>query len=434
MYLESFGNPRKFARIARTVGRRKPIIVLAPETGAVGNSTLDYVAMEALRAHSGVIEVGTVSELLDVASVLDSQPLPAGDRVGVVSNAFAMAALATARVRSAGLQVGRSGSVSTAAPPAALAAAVRTTLESDDADAVVVVVTPPLPTGALIASETELLLPYMRALEEVVRAVDKPVVVTSLPGEAGPAGVPSFRSIEEAVRALAHAVKRAAWLREPPGVLPAPSRHEVTSVAQALEAYDIPVLASQLAETVEAAVASAEELGYPVALKASEHPQRIDLGAVRLNLGSASLVRAAYADLAAAFGPAVVVQRMALPGVACVIEARDDPAFGPVVGFGLGGPITELVGDRAWRAAPLTDRDAHALLRAPKAAALLAGADLSALADLLVRVGQMADEVPGLRNVTLNPVLVHEKGWTALHASGLLDTPAERPDSGPRRL
>jgi acyl-CoA synthetase (NDP forming) len=434
MYLESFGNPRKFARIARTVGRLKPIIVLASETGAAGNSTLDSATLEALRAHSGVIEVGTVSELLDVASVLESQPLPAGDRIGVVSNAFAMTALAAARVRSAGLQVGRSGSVSTAAPPAELAAALRAILESDDADAVVVVVTPPLPTGALIASETELLLPYMQALAEVVKAFDKPVVVTSLPGEAGPAGVPSFRSIEESVRALAHAVKRAAWLREPPGVLPTPLRRAVSSVGEALAAYDIPVLTSHLAETVDEALVSAEELGYPVVLKASEHPQRIDLGAVRLNLGSAALVRDAYADLASAFGPAVVVQRMAPPGVACVIEVRDDPAFGPVVGFGLGGPIAELVGDRAWRSAPLTDRDAHALLRTPKAAALLASADLAALAELLVRIGQLADEVPGLRSVVLNPVLAHEKGWTALHSSGLLDAPAERPDSGPRRL
>ncbi|GIH08643.1 GNAT family N-acetyltransferase [Rhizocola hellebori] len=434
MYLESFGNPRKFARIARTVGRRKPIIVLASETGAGGSSTLDSAALEALRAHSGVIEVGTVSELLDVASVLDSQPLPVGDRIAVVSNAFAMTALAAARVRSAGLQVGRSGSVSTSAPPAELAAAVRSAVESDDADAVVVVVTPPLPTGPLSASETELLLPYMQVLAEVVQAADKPVVVTSLPGEAGPAGVPSFRSIEEAVRALAHAVRRAAWLREPPGTLPTPLRPTVSSIAEALEAYDIPVLTSYLADSVDAAQARAEEAGYPVALKAAEHPQRIDLGAVRLNLGSAPLVRGAYTDLAAAFGPTVVVQKMAPPGVACVIEVRDDPAFGPVVGFGLGGPIPELVGDRAWRAAPLTDRDAQALLRTPKAAPLLAGVDLAALAELLVRIGQLADEVPGLRNIVLNPVLAHEKGWTALHAAGVLDTPADRPDSGPRRL
>ncbi len=434
MYLESFGNPRKFSRIARTVGRRKPIVVLASETGTFASSTLDSAAMEALRAHSGVISVGTVSELLDVATVLQSQPLPAGNRIGVVSNAFAMAALAAARVRSAGLLVGRTGSVSTAAPPAELAAAVVATLESDDADALMVVVTPPLPTGAMIASETELLLPYMAALGEILAGADKPVVVTSLPGEAGPEGVPSYRSIEEAVRALAHAVKRAAWLREPPGLLPPPLRHPVSSVPQMLEAYEIPVLPSILAHTAEEALAAAGELGYPVALKAREHPQRIDLGAVRLNLGTPELAAAAYSDLAAAFGPEVVVQHMAPPGVGCVIEMRDDPAFGPVVGFGLSGPIPELVGDRAWRAAPLTDRDAQALLRAPRAAALLDGVDLPALADLVVRIGQLADEVQGLRHVILNPVLAHEKGWTALHASGVLDTPAERPDSGPRRL
>ncbi|HCT81462.1 MAG TPA: GNAT family N-acetyltransferase [Micromonosporaceae bacterium] len=434
MYLETFGNPRKFSRIARTVGRLKPIIVLASETGAVGGSTLDLTAMEALRAHSGVIEVGTVSELFDVATVLDGQPLPAGNRIGVVSNAFALTALAAARLRSAGLVVGRSGSVGNTASPSELAAAARTTLESDDADALIVIIGPPLPTGALAVAETTMLMPYMQALAEVARTADKPVVVTSLPGEAGPVGVPSYRSIEEAVRALSHAVRRAAWLREPAGRLPEPIRASVSTLEEALEAYGVPVTPSHRVETADEAVAAAEELGYPVVLKAVRHQNRVDLGAVRLNLDSPELVRRVYADLRQAFGATVVVQAMAPPGVACVIEIRDDPSFGPVVGFGLGGPVTELVGDKAWWAAPLTDRDAHALVRAPKAAPLLEGADVSALEELLVRIGQLADEVPGLRRVTLNPVLAHASGWTVLQASGLLEEAAPRPDSGPRSL
>ncbi|WP_246001549.1 GNAT family N-acetyltransferase [Allorhizocola rhizosphaerae] len=454
MYLETFGNPRKFSRIARAVGRRKPIIVLAGagdaslggavagadrrdsslayETG-LQESTLDTSAMEALRARSGVIEVDTVAELFDVAELLDSQPLPTGDRVGIVSNAFSLAALASARARKAGLRVGRVGSVGAGATPAELAEAVRSTLHSDDADALVIVVAPPLPTGPMAEVD---FTPFADALAGAVAGGDKPVVATYLFGD-GPAGVPTYRSVEEAIRALTHAIRRAAWLREPAGQLPAPVHPpEEGAIDELLRAYGVPTKESRRARSAEQAVAAAEELGLPVALKAIDHPHRIDLGAVRLNLGSAELVRDAYADLRGLFGHEVVVQGMAPPGVACVVEALDDPAFGPVVGFGLGGPVGELVGDRAWRAAPLTDRDAASLVRAPKAARLLDGMDLDALAELLVRIGQFADEVPRLKRLTLNPVLVHADGWTVLDATGQLDEPgaAARPDTGPRRM
>ncbi len=432
MYLETFGNPRKFSRIARAVGRRKPIIVLAGETGLVG-STLDSSAMEALRATSGVIEVDTVAELFDVAALLQSQPLPTGDRVGIVSNAFSLAALASARVRRAGLRVGRVGAVGAGAGAAELAQAVRSILDSDDADALVVVVAPPLPTGPMAEVD---FTPFADALAQAAAEADKPVVATYLFG-GGPAGVPTFRSVEEAIRALAHTIRRAAWLREPPGRLPAPMNPpDGNTIVDLLNAHGVAIKESKRADSAQSAAAAAHELGFPVVLKAVDHPHRIDLGAVRLNLGSAELVREAYADLQALFGPVVEVQGMAPPGVSCMIEALDDPAFGPVVGFGLGGPVTELVGDRAWRAAPLTDRDAASLVRAPKAAPLLDGMDLDALADLLVRIGQFADQVPRLRRLTLNPVLVHAEGWTVLDAKGELDEPGApaRPDTGPRRM
>jgi acyl-CoA synthetase (NDP forming) len=126
--------------------------------------------------------------------------------------------------------------------------------------------------------------------------------------------------------------------------------------------------------------------------------------------------------------------------VGCVIEVVQDSAFGPVVGFGLGGVATELLGDRAWRAAPLTDLDAHALVRAPLAAPMLfghrgaIGVDAVALEDLLVRVGLLADELPELHSLELNPVLVAPKGLTVLHAAVRLAPPAPRYDTGPRRL
>ncbi|GAA1396200.1 GNAT family N-acetyltransferase [Catellatospora coxensis] len=440
MYLESFGNPRKFARIARAVGRHKPIVMLAGHTGH-GGSTLDEAAMQALRAHSGVIEVGTVGELFDVATLLAAQPLPAGDRIGVVSNAFALAALASAEIRAAGLRVGRSGAVGPAAKPDEFAAAVHAALHSDDTDAVVVVVAPPLPTGPLAAdqsAETALLGPYADALADAVRDADKPVLASFLAGQ-GPAGVPSYRSIEEAVRALAQVTRRAAWLRAPAGTLPpAPPGADPAApdLDTLLDSYGIPVVPSTRAAGAEQVAAAARGYGAAVALKVADRPNRIDLGAVRLNLGGRDEARRAYSDLEQLFGAGVevLVQPMVAPGIACVVEVVDDPAFGPVVGFGLAGPVTELVGDRAWRAAPLTDTDAAALVRAPKAAPLLAAADADALAALLVRIGQLAADTARLRHLVFNPILVHPAGVSVLHALGELATSTPRPDTGPRQL
>ncbi|WP_144118859.1 GNAT family N-acetyltransferase [Catellatospora sichuanensis] len=440
MYLESFGNPRKFARIVRTAGRHKPIVMLAGHTGH-GGSALDDAAMQALRAHSGVIEVGTVGELFDVATLLAAQPLPTGDRIGVVSNAFALSALASAEIRAAGLRVGRAGAVGPAAGPDEFAAAVHAALHSDDTDAVIVVVAPPLPTGPLAAdqsAETALLGPYADALAKVVEEADKPVLASFLAGR-GPAQVPSYRSIEEAVRALAQVTRRAAWLREPPGTLPPPPPGAdplAPTVDALLDAYGVTLVPSTRAAGGDAAAAATAAYSAPVVLKVADRPNRIDLGAVRLNLSGPDEVRRAYADLEALFGAGVevLVQPMVSPGVACVIEIVDDPAFGPVVGFGLAGPVTELVGDRAWRAAPLTDTDAAALVRAPKAAPLLAAADASALAELLVRLGRLAADTARLRHLVLNPVLVHASGVSVLHARGELTEATPRPDTGPRQL
>jgi len=187
---------------------------------------------------------------------------------------------------------------------------------------------------------------------------------------------------------------------------------------------------------------AADEIGYPVAVKAAggRLRHRIDLGAVRLGLPDALAVRAAYEQMAAAFGDRMLVQAMVPPGVACTVDVVEDPAFGPVVGFGLGGVVGDLLGDRAWRAAPLTDRSAAALVDEPRAAPLLYGyrgaepVDRAALIDLLLRVGRLADELPQVRSLSLNPVLARPDGCAVLHAAVELGAPARRPDTGPRRL
>jgi acyl-CoA synthetase (NDP forming) len=152
-------------------------------------------------------------------------------------------------------------------------------------------------------------------------------------------------------------------------------------------------------------------------------------------------VRAAYADLTALSEVVdVYVQRMAPKGIGCSIGLQDDPSFGTLVSFGLSGVVSDLLGDRAFRAVPLTDADAAGLVRAPKAAPLLTGyrgsepADLDALTDLVLRVAALAEDVPAVRWLALEPILAGPAGARAVGARVKVGSPPSHQDSGPRRL
>jgi acyl-CoA synthetase (NDP forming)/GNAT superfamily N-acetyltransferase len=440
LYLETFGNPRKFARLARRMSRVKPVVAVASATrppGLAGDLPgPDTYAVTALFARSGVIRVDTVAELFDVGVLLAHQPLPAGRRVGVVGNSSALSGLAVAACRANGLTVadGYPRDVSPEAGAHEFADALADTAVDERVDALVVVFAPPLP-GQLPDEDAD----FATALASVALAGEKPTVATFLLGQL-PARVPSYPSVEEAVRALGRVAGYADWLREPPGVMPPLSG--VDASLPTLAAYGIDVVPSADASTLDEAVQAAGRLGYPVVLKAAGGAlrHRIDLGAVRLGVPDEPALRRAYAEMAATFGPGVLVQPMVPPGVACTVEMVEDPAFGPVIGFGLGGVASELLGDRAWRAAPLTGRAAAALVDEPRAAPLLHGyrgsapVDRDALIDLLLRVGRLVDEHPEIRSLSLNPVLARPDGLSVLHAQLERGTPQSRPDTGPRRL
>ncbi|MET8278416.1 GNAT family N-acetyltransferase [Micromonospora sp. NPDC005174] len=451
LYLETFGNPRKFARLARRIGRAKPVVALASPArppGVGDTAGPDAVAVAALFAQSGVIRVDTVAELLDVGVLLANQPLPAGGRVGVVGNSSALTGLAATACVGQGLTVadGYPRDVGPSAGAAEFAAALAETAGDERVDALVVVFAPPLP-----GQRTDVDADVTAALPAAL-ALGKPTVATFLVGRL-PAGVPAYGGVEEAVRALARVHRYAQWLGRPPGGTPelpridrdaaqAALRADPVDTGALLAAYGIETVPSVPADTVGAAVEAAARLGFPVALKAADPGlrHRLDLGAVRLDLRDEASVRRAYTEMAAGFGADVLVQPMVPPGVACVVELVEDPAFGPVVGFGLGGVATELLGDRAWRSVPLTDTDAAELVDEPRAAPLLRGhrgaapVDRAALADLLLRVGQLADEQPRVRSLTLNPVLARPDGISVLHAQVRIGGVAARPDTGPRRL
>ncbi|MCO7219387.1 bifunctional GNAT family N-acetyltransferase/acetate--CoA ligase family protein [Klenkia sp. PcliD-1-E] len=481
LHLESFGNPRKFARLARRVGRDKPVVAVKSgrhvgmTAGLAGTSvTVPEESVAALFASAGVIRVQTLAELFDVGTLLAHQPLPAGSRVAIVGNSTAVGVLVADAVLEQGLQLAheRPVDIGTGAPPDEFRAALQAAVDDDAVDAVIAVYLPAL------AHETE---PFGRVLREISAGATKPLVANYLStdgipdvlvvrGEDGmPArgSVPSFSTPERAVIALARVAEYAAWRRRPAGEVPeldvdeAAARavvdgalaegggRELTDeeVIALLGAYGVPLLRSRRAEDAEAAVAAAEEVGYPVVLKSTAPwlRHRADLGGTRLDLRDADDVRAGFEAIPS--DDPVIVQEMAAPGVPTVVEVVDDPSFGALVSFGVGGVATDLLGDRAFRTLPLTDTDAREMVREPRAWPLLDGyrgsepVDVAALEDLLLRIARLADDLPEVLALSLEPVIVGpSKPWhggrslVVAGAAVRVGPPTARVDPGPRRM
>jgi acyl-CoA synthetase (NDP forming)/GNAT superfamily N-acetyltransferase len=465
LYLESFGNPRKFARLARRLGRRKPIVAVktgrhAVNPGLAVSVQVDEASVQQLFEQTGVIRVETLGQLFDTALLLAHQPLPTGPRVAVVGNSTAIGLLAADALLAQGLELAREPvDVGAHAGPEVFAEAVRSTAQCEDVDALVVVFVPPIavPAGA-----------YASALRQA--GVEKPMVSTFLAVEGvpdelavpGPDGspqrgsVPSYPSPERAVSALARATRYAQWRSRPRGEFVRPegidserARELVLKtssdgdVVALLACYGIEVVPFRTVSTVDDAVSACAELGYPVVLKSTSEQlrHRTDFLGVRLDLGSEEAVRAAYRDLVEVSGSSeMYVQQMAPKGVSCQLGLQDDPSFGTLVSFGLGGVVSDLLGDRAYRSVPMTDQDAAALVRAPKAAPLLAGyrgthpADLSALEDLALRLSALAEDLPEVRQLVLEPVLASAAGAFVSSARITVGEPPSQPDTGPRRL
>lgn len=449
LWLETFGNPRKFVRLARRIGRQRPVVVLR-----AGRTPLSA----AVHQQAGIIAVETPGEMLDIAAVLAEQPLPAGRRIGVVSNSAALTVLAQEQCAAQVMPVSRVAALRPDAEGPAYRKALEETIGDPEVDALLTIFQPPLvTTGESVAA----------AIAEVGRAQveDKPVVATFLAtvGIRNDLGrVPSYGSPVEAVRALARAVDYAEWRRRELGKVPPLEvdtararalvqnclregvRHlDQETTRTLLATYHIDVWPTLPAPDPDAAVAAADQLGWPVALKATDEGlrHRADLGGVRLDLLNPDDLRAAWSVMSSRFGTdaGFVVQAMAAPGVVCVVESREDAEYGPVVSFGLGGVATDLLGDLAYRAVPLTDIDVAEMVAEPHAAPLLFGyrgaapVAVEVLEDLLLRVGRFADDLPEVARLSLNPVVVAEHRLAVLSAEIELGQPA-RPDIGPRRL
>lgn len=476
LYLESFGNPRKFSRIARRVARNKPIVAVksgrhaVPPALAATGVEIDDSIVSALFEQAGVVQVGSIAQLFDCAVIFGYQPLPAGPRLAVVGNSTALGVLAADAARSEGLEVRDPVDLGAQATPEEFAGAVTAAIASEDVDSVIAVFVPP------VAMDAE---PYAKALREAACDTSKPIVSTFLAAEGIPdllavrgqdgspvrGSVPSYPGPERAALALARAWRYAQWKTRPvskvvrPGGIDADRAARLVDTwlgdgegrwlsdfeaAELLACYGVPVVEFAAATGEDEAVAAAEALGFPVAVKATgeQWRHRPDLGGVRLDLTTADSVRVAYRDLAAASGePLLHVQKMATKGIGCVVAVQDDPSFGSLISFGLAGVISDLLGDRAYRVLPVTEDEAAELIDAPKAAPLLSGyrsaptVDKAALVDLVQRISALGDDLPEVRELVCEPVLASASGAEVTDARVRIGPePTGRVDLGPRRL
>ena len=475
IYTESFGNPRKFARIARRLSRRKPIV--AVRAGASGDPTT-----AALYEQAGVIRVHTVRQLFDTARVLVGPPLPRGNRVMVVSNAVspALLALDTAQVEGlapaelgvdliddllaplpAGSSVeGGALQLTHRAMPADYAHAVRVLLAADAVDALVVIFAPPLPDLTALPAH---------ALLELEPELTKPLVTVIVGLDDGPLAkgsrIPVFAFPEPAVGALGRIARYVTSQdrmplgepRRPDGidveaaeaiieqalrVHPEGTMLPLRAAEGLLRAYGVSVSAGRAVTSEDAAVDAAnEELGYPVALKANGIVRRgrSERAGVALDLHDAAEVRRAWQGITEELGAAAmveaVVQAMAPPGAELRVAVEPHPLLGPVLTFGLGGVLADAIDDRVPRLVPFGTGDAAAVIEASRAGRALDGDPRvnEAVIDLLERVGWLADDHPELDRLVINPALGSAEGAWVVDVTAHV-RPAPRPTDPVRRL
>ena len=489
LYLESFGNPRRFTQIARRVGRSKPIVaVKSGRTQAGARAASSHTgslagadnAVDALCRQSGVIRTDTIEEMFDVAMILANQPLPKGGRVGIVTNAGGPAIMASDACESHGLELATLAESTMEAmrgylPPEAsvknpvdmIASAtaesfektVRLMLNDPGVDTVLAIYVPPIVTTPI-----EVATAIVKGAEAATRDLAargetaKPILTCFMGAHGVPEGlrslqkghIPSYPFPESAAIALARTVRYARWRSEPEG-------HEVTfddmdlgaaravvasarergtpgenvwlSPAEAralLEAAGLPLVPTLTAATAEAAAQAAESLGFPVAVKlaSSTLTHKTEVGGVMLDLDSPEAVRQAFQSMEqrlAAQGlrdqmDGVTLQPMVSEGVESIVGMTNDPSFGPVLMFGLGGVYVELLRDVTFRVTPVTDRDVTDMVRSVRGSRLLQGwrgapaADIPALEQAILRLSQLVNEVPEIAELDLNPIKVLPAG------------------------
>ena len=487
IYMESIGNARSFLSAAREVALQKPIIIIKPgrteaarkaaasHTGAITGT--DEVFEAAFR-RAGALRVSTISELFDMAEVLAKQPRPKGSRLAIVTNAGGAGVLATDALLSNGAQLAElteetSEALNAFLPPSwshgnpvdtlgdcapeNYSKTVEIVSNDPNCDAVLSILAPQGMTDPDQAS---------RLLCKVAEGFTKPLLASWMGGDImqvaslvmNAAKVPTFDYPDAAARAFAYMWRYTSnllALYETPvfaGALPVDGPRRVARIItaaqrqnrailteheskQILDTYEIPISVTTVAATAEEAIAAAAQTGYPVVLKLHSRTvtHKSDKGGVKLNLTNAEAVRRAFDEVQAAFASAgdfdgVTIQPMVSggSGYELILGSSTDTQFGPVLVFGLGGQLVEVLRDRAHALPPLTTTLARRMIESTNIGQALKGTrgrkpvDLAKLEELLVRFSELLIENPRIADIEINPLLASAEALIALDARVIL--------------
>jgi acyl-CoA synthetase (NDP forming)/RimJ/RimL family protein N-acetyltransferase len=479
LYLESFGNPRKFARIARETTLKKPVVIVKSGRSAVGARAAashtgalasDDTATTALIKQTGMLRCNTLEELFDTALLLSNQPIPKGNRVAILTNGGGAGIMAADALAAHGFQLpilsdkARSALKSFLPPKSSYMNPIDTTaavspdqyrqalnvILQEDIDALIIIYIPPM------EFMIELMRGVIREMAPSFRAKGIPVLANFLGlesrlvvGSKEEGYVPTYVFPESTAHALAKSYEYSERLKRPLGNIPSftdinkagaekviqdalarTDKHPVwldtVEIVKLFSAYGIKFAQSGVAATAQQAAKMADGIGYPVALKlfSSTISHKTDVGGVILNLGSATEVKKAYAQIEQNLEKisrksemqGVTVQKMLTGGVELIVGVTEDKFFGPLIMFGLGGIYTELFKDVDFRIHPLTDYDAHEMLASFKAHKILDGwrgappSDTAAIEDVLLRVSALIEDIPEIQDLDLNPLIAMPVG------------------------
>lgn len=464
MYLESFGNPRHFTPIAKRVSRKKPILMVkagrtaegaraaSSHTGAIAGADIPVAAF---LEQCGIIRANTISELFDIAQALDRCPLPEGDRVAIVTNAGGPGIMATDSCINLGLSLPELAAATrhqleeflppeasvanpvdmiASATPETYAKTLDVVLRDPGIDMVIVINVTPLLSNPI---------DVMDAVAEVARPLHKPVLAVMMATEdfydemkTRSGHPPVYRFPESAARAMSRLARYAEWRRRP--VEDSPPEFEVddelvarmvssiedgylgdADAFRVLRAYGIPIVPGRRADSPRQVVELAEELGYPVVVKAVGEGlvHKSDVGAVQVGPRNREELEEALATMSASLREAGVspegylVQQMASGGHEVIFGASTDPRFGPLLMFGLGGKYVEVIRDVRFGVTPLTRLEARDMVRGIQGFELLQGvrgeepADLDILEETVLRLAQLVTRHPTIQELDINPFI-----------------------------
>lgn len=477
MYLENFGNPRRFTRMARRVTRKKPIVVVksgrtkagaraaASHTGALAGVD---VATDALLSQCGVLRAESVQELFDIAMAFEEQPIPQGNRVAIVTNAGGPGIMIADACESAGLEVvelsretqDRLGKIFPAeasvrnpvdmiasATSESYEVALELILDDPNVDAAIAAFVPPLGVRQVDVASS--------IVEAYLSRRGKPILAVLMGRQGFPegraelheAGVPAYTFPESAAGALAAMVRYRRWLERPvqePATFDVDEEgaRKVLEGARAdgranlkehealalLEAYGVSAVGNRLVTTLDQAREAARACGYPVVLKAVAPGvvHKSDVGAVRVDIRTQSELDEAFGEMVRSLGEAeidlegILVQRFASGGRETIIGMSTDPSFGPILMFGLGGIYVEALKDVAFRLAPVSEVDAREMISSIRGARLLEGIrgepaiDGDALVEAIQRISQLVVDHPDIGELDVNPFLAFPDGGLAV--------------------